>query len=600
MSPERGAAERWTARGLVLFAVWLGLSVGVIETAALLAQRVLGHAIIHRPRELVWMAPLGYAVIFTVLGLAAASFVRVVRARWPAPVMLFLLLLTALGLLAAGVAARLTPIVFRRPAATRRLAARSVPLLAGLVAIAGIAAGASRARAERVALDAMPPAPDGAPNVLLLILDTVAATHTSAHGYERPTTPVLERLASEGVAFDGALSTAPWTLPSHASMFTGRYPYELPASWLVPLGSEPPTLAERLRDRGWATAGFVANRQYTTYEHGLNRGFVRYEDYRISPGQIARSTVLGRYIADSRRLRGWIGDDRELGRKDARRLADSFLGWLDGAPSRPFFAFLNFYDAHDPYLPPDEYFARFAGHPRGGMESPFRRHAAGRLARDLSPEELRLEMDAYDGAISYIDAQIGRLLDGLRERGVLDRTLVIVTADHGEEFGEHGVFLHGHSLYLPSLHVPLVIRYPARVPAGRRVEEPVTLRDLAATVADLAGACDAGFPGRSLAVQWGDPGCADGVGASPLLASVRRGVRVPAAYPTARGDMYSTFDAQRRYILNGDGVEEVYRWEEDPLETVNLAETPEGRAAIEELSRLLPAGARPAGTGGAP
>jgi len=610
VSTHEGVArtEGWSAGTILLFAVWLGLTVGVLETAAQLARQHLGGAIIHRPRELVWMGPLGYTVLFGLPGLAAASLVRIFRGRIVTTVALALLLLAAFGalalfpffrrvhlaalaLLAVGAAARLAPWLSRRPAAARRLARLTVPPLAGLVVLAGAGVAAGRAWTERATLDRLPDPAPGSPNVLLLILDTVAAMHTSVHGYGRPTTPVLERFASEGVAFDHALSTSPWTLPSHATMFTGLYPHELAASWLVPFETEPRTLAEEFGERGYATAGFVANRPYGTYEHGLDRGFARYEDYRVSPGQVVRSTVLGRFVADVRRLRAWIGTDRELGGTDARMLTDRFLGWLDDAPDRPFFAFLNYYDAHDPYLPPDEHFARFAGRPRGSRTSPIRRYAQGRLAAEITADEVREEVDAYDGAISSIDEQIGRLLGGLRERGMLDGTIVVVTSDHGEEFGEHGLFLHGHSLYLPSLHVPLVIRYPGHVPAGERFDEPVTLRDLAATVADLASMCDADFPGRSLALHWGDPGCGT-ADASPLLASVRQGVRLPASFPAARGDMYSSFDASMRYILNGDGQEEVYRWRADPLETEDLEGTAEGAAAIARLRPVLPPEAR--------
>lgn len=604
-----GRTDGWSPGSILLFAIWLGLAVGIVETGGQLVRQHIGDAIIHRPREIVWMAPLGYTVMFGLLGLASAALARIVRGRIATTGALFLLLLAAFGavalfpllrrvhlaalaVLALGAAARLAPWVARRPAAIRRLARLTIPPLAGLVVAAGVALAAGRAWTERSTLARLPEPAPGSPHVLLLILDTVSATHASVHGYGRPTTPVLERLASEGAAFDHALSTSPWTLPSHATMFTGLYPYELSASWLVPLGTGPRTLAEELRDRGYATAGFVANRPYGTYEHGLDRGFVRYEDYRISPGQIVRSTVLGRFVADSRRLRVLIGTDRELARKDARMLTDRFVGWLDDAPERPFFAFLNYYDAHDPYLPPDEHFARFAGHGREGSTSPIRRYSSARLAAEITPEEVREEIDAYDGAISYIDEQIGRLLDDLRRRGVLDRTIVVVTSDHGEEFGEHGLFLHGHSLYLPSLHVPLVIRHPDRVPSGARFDDPVTLRDLAATVADLADMCDAGFPGRSLAVHWGDAGCG-AADESSLLASVRQGIRIPASFPAARGDMYSAFDASARYILNGDGEEEVYRWRADPLETENLAGTPEGSAAAARLRPILPREARP-------
>ncbi len=187
-----------------------------------------------------------------------------------------------------------------------------------------------------------------AANVLLIVLDTVRAQSLSLNGYERETSPQLERLARRGLSFENAISTSPWTLPGHASMFTGRYPHEVSADWSVPLDATFPTLAEVLASNGYATAGFVANVGYCSYEHGLNRGFAYYSDYQFSLGQFILSSSLGRTVASSDRLRRISGYHELLNRRTAENINNDFLHWLSTRGRQPFFAFLNYYDAHEP------------------------------------------------------------------------------------------------------------------------------------------------------------------------------------------------------------------------------------------------------------
>ncbi len=196
---------------------------------------------------------------------------------------------------------------------------------------------------------------------MLIVLDTVRAASTSLHGYELPTTPALERLAREGVMFPRAIAPAPWTLPSHASMFTGRWPHTLSTGPWSPLDATYPTLAEYLRDRGYETAGFVANREYCGHEFGLSRGFVHYEDYRSTPGQAALYTSPGHTAMQKLPLVQALQTYDNLGRKSAEQLTADFLRWQGRrAGDAPFFAFLNYWDAHDPYTPPRSYARRFA------------------------------------------------------------------------------------------------------------------------------------------------------------------------------------------------------------------------------------------------
>ena len=430
-------------------------------------------------------------------------------------------------------------------------------------------------------------APGKPRNVILAVLDTVRADRLGLYGYARDTTPNLDRLAARGVRFDRAFSTAPWTAPSHASLFTGRWPHELSIGWDRPLDRAYPTLAEVLADRGYSTAGFVANTTYCSYETGLDRGFDHYEDYDVTPrGVLLCSSVVERtlnFVHKHPSLAGWLGDDgRSAGdRKDASRINRDFLGWLDGRgrTSSPFFAFLNYYDAHHPYLSPDpDAGPESARKPRSPREFRLLKTWWERDKKGIEPDDVELAGDSYDRCIAYLDDQLGRLFDELDRRGVLDESVVIVTSDHGEHLGERQLFGHGCSVYRPELHVPLLVVAPGVFPRGVHIDRPVSLRDVPATVLDAIGIDGTSpFPGRSLARTWGDP--KDLEGPSDLILSE---IEAPpdddpngGLSPAARGPMTSAVDGEFHYIRGGDGREELYHLSRDPAEVRDLAAKPE-------------------------
>jgi len=445
-------------------------------------------------------------------------------------------------------------------------------LLLCLLLLVPIGVRLARQSAERSAL-ARVGAPSGVPNILLLVLDTVRSLNLSAYGYYRPTTPVLAQLAERGVRFARPVSTAPWTLPSHASMFTGRWHHELSADWEVPLDGTFPTVAEALTARGYATGGFIANISYCDREWGLSRGFLHYEGVTVRPAQVLRSSTLGRWFADlgpvARRL---PPAQNEWVRKPATEVNGDLLSWLDGVGERPFFAFLNYFDAHRRYLP----------------EAPFDT-AFGSIAVDSGrglPFDLkkrRGEMLDYDRSIATIDREIGRLLDELQRRGLLAHTLVIVTADHGEEFEEHGMAGHGNSLYYPSLTVPLVMALPGWTPSGSVVNPPVSLRDLAATILDAAAAPDPRFPGRSLARFWHD----SATSADTLLAEVNFARNHPPNVPVSKGDVRAAFGGPAQYIRNGNGRSELYDLERDPWQQRDEAGDSAYRPMMDALGGVI-------------
>jgi arylsulfatase A-like enzyme len=449
---------------------------------------------------------------------------------------------------------------------------RATTLMLLLLLAAFTAVEVQRRASERKAWAALPAAAPGAPNVLLIVLDCVRADHLGAYGYHRPTTPNIDRLTSRGVLFENAIATAPWTLPSHASMFTGKLPQELGTNWLAPLEDRHLTLAEHVGRHGYANAGFVANVLYGTRQTGLAQGFHHYEDYPLNLRRFGQASWLGRTFDRSHNVRRAVGYPEMLNRKPAASVTSACLAWLDANKGKPFFAFLNYFDAHVPYLPPPPFDAKFG---------PPSRRAYPWLLDPLSQEQRQAEIDAYDGAIAYVDQQVGRLLDELSARGILDDTLVIITSDHGEQLGEHGLWEHGNSLYRQLLHVPLILHFGQRLPAGTRVKATVSLRDIPATVADLLQT-PPDFPGQSLlryvsTVQGREPA------EVPAYSEVRKGIRQPAYMPISRGDMRSLVADGMHYIRNGDGIEELYDFRSDRAELANLAADPRARQTLLRL-----------------
>ncbi|HJO22358.1 MAG TPA: sulfatase, partial [Myxococcota bacterium] len=326
-------------------------------------------------------------------------------------------------------------------------------------------------------------------NVVLLVVDTVRADHLGLYGHERPTSPRLDEWSTRGVVFEQALATSPWTVPSFASIYTGHLPSRhgaarsaqdpgAPGVSIGRLDDGVRTLAELLFERGFATAAIV-NNPFLHARGGLARGFSNYDH---EPGN------------------NW-----NMRRADA--VVDRTLRWIDQPRDTPFLIVAHLFDPHLDYDPPEPFRGRFAGDYDGGLRYPvsdLRRIRASRVAH--RPEDRRFIAGAYDEELLYIDAQIGRLLDGLEERGLLDDTLIILVSDHGEEFFDHGSFEHGHSVYQELLRVPLVIWAPRA--RARRVAAPVSIADVLPTILAATGAePEPGLYGRSLwkTVLGGDP-----------------------------------------------------------------------------------------------
>ena len=352
---------------------------------------------------------------------------------------------------------------------------------------------------EHRTLARVPAASAEHPNVLLLVLDTVRGLNLSLYGYPRPTTPKLAAWAERGVVFDRAIAPAPWTLPSHASIFTGVLPRALSTTLRTALDDRQPVIAERFSAAGYATGGFAANMSYCSREHGLARGFAHYEDYSLSWGTVLYSSGIGRWLFSQQLARRVLNHHQLLWRKPADEVAADFLEWEMGLRGRPFFAFLNWFDAHQPYLPPPEFAHQFVRRP----DLWFAPRGTVAKSKDMTPEEIAWTEDQYDALLAATDQSIDRLLREMDRRGLLGNTIVVITSDHGEHFGEHGLVSHGNSLYWHLLQVPLVIIAPGQHSAGSRVAQAVSLTDLPATLIQMAGLPDsAQLPGTPLARFW--------------------------------------------------------------------------------------------------
>ncbi len=385
--------------------------------------------------------------------------------------------------------------------------------------------------------------------MLFIVLDTVRAESLSLYGYHRDTSPNLTKLARRGVRFDRARTAAAWTLPSHASMFTGRWPYELSTRPDRPLDTAFPTLAEFLRDNGYATAGFVGNTYFCNRWFGLARGFLHYEDVAVCLVEILRSSDIGRALV-SKIAPSIFTRDRPyayFNRKDAATINHDFLAWLGGrSKGQPFFAFLNYYDAHDPYISAEGAPRHFGLKPETPQDVAALRDWLHVDKTKVPNRLLQMAIDGYDDGIAYLDDQLGRLFAALDSRGLLDNTLIVITSDHGELHGEHSVYGHGSHLYRAVVNVPLLVVGPRRVPNGAIVAQPVSLRDLPSTVVDLVGfEGPSPFPGCSLARCWA-PG--------PASAHPRRRVSAHGDLRRAQHDRQDldsgSFPAARRQGLH--------------------------------------------------
>ena len=427
-------------------------------------------------------------------------------------------------------------------------------------------------------------------NLVVVILDCVRADHVGCYGYPRDTTPNLDAFAGESTQFLLDVSAGVWTLPSMASLLTGRYPSQHGVNRADRrLDDQLATLPERLAEAGYRTAAFTAN-PHVGRTFGLDRGFQELHELWGVPG--AGGTLGGLVDRGYRwlrpRVRGVLKRSQaltstalrvqrrraeaEAGDGTGRRLADAAASWMrqERAAGRPYLALLHFMESHVPYAPPPWHARRFLDEPGRRRVAALNTDAMAFLAgvNHLDEDDLALIGRVYDATVGYGDELLGRVLDAAG-----DDALVVVTADHGQHLGEHGLVGHFFSVYETLSHVPLVVRHPG-LPAGR-VERPVQSLDLFPTLLEAAGLDPGTGPGVSLCAAT-DP--------RPVLVSeylepdLTRFARFRDFDPRPYDRELRALQHDRhKYIWSSDGREELYDLAGDPDERTNLAAADQGR-----------------------
>lgn len=331
------------------------------------------------------------------------------------------------------------------------------------------------------------PAAGGRPNILLVLIDTIRADHMGCYGHHRPTTPHLDSLADAGTRYARMMSGSPWTLPSMTTTFTGlterQHRARLRNRTFYGVDPSLPFMPLLLKDEGYSTAAFF-NVIYMSEHFGFHRGFDHFDCEGLV--ELWNSRTAGETV-------------------------DVLLAWLDGREDgRPFFAALHLFDPHATYNPPSPYDTLWADpgyagrfDSTWGVRSDMDDANSGAVAVDSAG--VRNLIDLYDGEIAYTDAQLGRLLAGLRRRGLGEETLVIVMGDHGEEFADHGKFAHGHTLHAELLQVPLLLAGPGVEPGVVDTSLVGNIDVLPTVMAAAGSSAPEGSPGRNLLSPYDGP-----------------------------------------------------------------------------------------------
>jgi arylsulfatase A-like enzyme len=388
-------------------------------------------------------------------------------------------------------------------------------------------------------------------NVLLITIDCLRPDHMSVYNYERPTTPHLDDLANEGVSFTQVISQGPCTEASFPAMFGSTYPGMF--GGFPHLSPQRRLLAEMLREAGYCTLAFGSNPHLSPI-YGYDRGFEIFDGNLVPWIQSRQHRLLkhlNRFFIVARRLLPYLPANALTAK--AVRLFQRNLA------AGPWFLWLHYMDVHEPYRPPRRHAACFRSAKQPALSDRTLWQKALSQPKEISENERQYLIDLYDAEINFADEQIGYLLTHLRRLGPLDSTLIIVTADHGEEFGEHGQFSHRFELYDELLRVPLIMRLPARLPAGQVVTAQVRLLDLVPTILDLLDLDSNSFEGASLL---------------PLVEGRDEECRVAISETQPKTGLYAIRQAGWKLILNvHTGAVELYNLGQDPRETTNCANT---------------------------
>lgn len=566
---------------------WVGLGMALLLPCALLC------AALGRPAEPSRSLPL-YATILALAGTLSITIPWVIdlsahlaAVGWSSDAVLALLWLIALALAvgAALVAAAAAAWQARRVERPLRTAA-TVVLVGSMLCLWPVARFFATDWKWGVARDAAIATTGKFPDVVLISIDTLRADHLGAYAEGHSLTPRMDQLAKDGVLFEHAITSSPWTLPAMASVMTGLYPHHHGAGSITnrrdPLGRSALsdgawTLAGALHAYGFRTHAIVTN-PYLALRYGVGQGFDSYENVTIESEAFlafAPTTVV--------RLIEWLHPDVIIGDR-GDTVSGRAARWLAQAPdNQPFFLWVHYVDPHPPYsragatrhksFRSDSLLAPAVAEPaRITLTSPdVARLRSGEIR--LSPEQKAAVHDLYRDEVRSVDAAVGMLLDALDRRGRRQQTLVICLADHGEEFWEHGGVEHGHTVYEELVHVPLLVRWPGHLPPAHRVAPTVRIVDVAPTVLDLLGLP----PAQSL----------DGASVTPLLNDGERAPRVALIENMLFAEeRIGVRTPTLKYVHWENGKEEVYDLGRDPGERVDLV----GSSTLLEPLRRLAAG----------
>jgi arylsulfatase A-like enzyme len=492
---------------MLITSLWFALACGVAgETFEV--QRVVSGGMSPTEWRLRAALAVGYAVLALLFFLAARLVSRRERALWVATALFSVFVVVpwlnfdylpkwnsvrTVGLSSAAVAGlfAVAPVIVR----LRRFAVPAIALAALWVNGTAWKTGAAVHPPQAIG------AADTGASAIVILIDTLRADHLGTYGYARPTSPNIDRLAQGSTVFDRAVAQAAWTKPSVTSLLTGSFVHRHGVvESRDALGPELPTLAEQMRAHGFHTAAFTSN-PWITPEFHFDRGFDDFESGRAMGVQLTnlyRMLMRGDRVLRRVGVRVGLTDwafsssaERNLGNSERdERLTDAFLEWLDGHRGERFFAYLHLIGPHDPYDPPARFVEPFrdpahADAPRP-TKPPARVQSIFESAAPLGSTDLDALRAQYDGAIAFSDMLVGRVVERLQKLGLLDRILLVLVSDHGEEFYEHRNWRHGNQLYDEVVHVPMIVRFPGRV-SPERSADPAMLVDVFPTVLGLLG-----------------------------------------------------------------------------------------------------------------
>ncbi|MHC4312017.1 MAG: sulfatase [Planctomycetota bacterium] len=402
------------------------------------------------------------------------------------------------------------------------------------------------------------------PYVLLIGIETLRADHVGCIGYSRNTTPALDAIAKEGVVFSKVMATSSWTMPTVMSVLTSLYPeVHGTTSYDRKLPEDVTTLAEVLRENDYKTVAFVSNPTLDG-RHGFYQGFDLYDDFSVWLGFVGQGKLVGGPNAAPN-----PDVHQTLTNEPLTRAA---LRWIEQHHQEPFFMFAFYFDPHYDYIPPPPFDTMFDPNYDGSIDG---RDIVQEPRKSNRPSQGDLDhiIALYDGEIRYTDTYVSKLLNAFAKFGILDQTLVVIFGDHGDEFYEHGKTGHAHTLYNELIHVPLILRWPSKIPKGKRIDALASQVDIMPTILDY------------LRIQHKQ--AIQGTSLKDLIDG--RVCRVhDFVYAGGRSHRCAVIGNQNKMILNpGAGAREFYDLVNDPREQYNIHQAKESSALLVSFEHYL-------------